>query len=150
MLYEVRLILVGALLARAIYTDVKEGKIENMVIAVGLLWGILYAYMTGGWGEILRAGKCAVLVFVSLYGFFLLRGLGAGDIKLMMVLVLFYPDRAFMMVAEAFVAGAGMALCRMGKRFVTGQVVYKKGETIPFSIPVTCSVLLCAIQEVIG
>jgi prepilin peptidase CpaA len=78
-----------ALLLRIGWTDFKTQKIVNTdVLALGCL-GIggltLAAVASGSWWSLMVGGAAAVLMFLALFPFWLMRKLGAGDVKLLSV-----------------------------------------------------------------
>lgn len=94
------------ILATACCFDYRYGKIPNELIVSGIMAAALYrlAYWLDG-GQFSGAGKeILVLVcwFAFLYLFFALGGLGAGDVKLYMVCLLFLRPQA----ALTFVFGS--------------------------------------------
>lgn len=75
----------------AVIVDIMSYKIPNMCIVIGLLVGLLRAYSFGGIEAAFRATGLALMVFALGYPFYLMRGIGAGDIKLMMVIACYLP-----------------------------------------------------------
>lgn len=132
----IRIVLVVALIGRAIYTDLKKGIIENRILGIGLLLGLICAYVEGGTGLLFRSIGMTFLMLAGLWFLFVLKGLGGGDIKLLCVLATFYPEHIVMVVVVSFVAGAGIGLLRMLFRLLQKQQAYRKGETIHFSVAV--------------
>lgn len=65
------------------FFDLKERKIPNKITFAGILIGILFNLVTGGWLGLLQG---VLGMFVGLFIFFLpfaMGGMGAGDVKLM-------------------------------------------------------------------
>ena len=131
-----RIVFVMSVLTRAIYTDVKKGIIENRCIMSGLLLAGGYAVLHNGGKGFLESISMAMVMLVVLFVLFVLKGLGAGDIKLFCVLAAFYPKSAMGIVVVSFLVAAGMSIVRMLPRFLKREPVYLKGETINFSIPI--------------
>lgn len=145
MINGVWMVFLLGILARAMYTDILYGKIENALIAAGALAGSGYAYDKGGTEGVCSAGAMAVIVCMALFLLYRIRGLGAGDIKLLGVMTIFFPENVLWMIAGSFLWGAGIALMRMFIRFLKKRQVFIKRETIPFSVPITCSVMMCMV-----
>lgn len=143
----VRLILVLTLLGRAIYTDIKQDLIENRCIVTGLLAGMVYVAVDRGVSGVIESVKMAGIILGVLFFLFLIKGLGAGDIKLLCVLAMFYPKDIFRIVMAAFCAAAGMAVGKMVWRKVRKLPVYVKGETMNFSIPIGCGTLFVMFHQ---
>ena len=141
-LQKIRYIITGILLVRVVYTDIKEKKIENRVIGIR----VIYANEQKVIVEMLQL---IGLVWIGLYLLYLMKGLGAGDIKLLFMLAILYPEEAFDIIIYSFVLAAVYILLRMIVRRIDKKPVYVKGEEIAMAIPVTGSVVLCLGQEVI-
>lgn len=80
-----KLILLLAVLVVALVTDLWKRKIYNLLVLVGLLIGlVLNVYIMGFEGVMFWLKGCALalLLFLPLY---VMRGMAAGDVKLMMV-----------------------------------------------------------------
>ena len=86
--------------------------------------------------------KMILIVLIVLYVLFVIKGLGAGDIKLFCVLAAFYPEKVMGIVVVAFVMAAGMSLVRMVVRYIRKMPVYISGEGIKFSIPIGIATIL--------
>jgi prepilin peptidase CpaA len=86
-------ILLGVLVAVAAYYDIRYRRIPNWLVLAGLIVGIVWnafagafsgTALSGGiWSGLLRAGEGLGLGFALLFPFYLIRALGAGDVKLM-------------------------------------------------------------------
>lgn len=128
--------IVSVVLIRAVYTDIKKGKIENRLMAAGLITALLCAYIEGDLQRLGQSIKMAAVVTAMLLLFFVIKGLGAGDIKLLAVLAAFFPQDIMRIVVAAFFVAAGIAVGRMLIRACKRKPVYKKRETLHFSIPI--------------
>lgn len=132
----IRMILVMVLIGRAIYTDVRKGMIENRILEIGLVLGLVCAYVEGGVETLFQSIGMTILLLAGLWFLFVLRGLGGGDIKLLCVLAAFYPNQIVTVVVASFVAGVGIGLIQMLIRLLRGKQVYIRGETIHFSVAI--------------
>lgn len=92
--YSERMLLVTFLLTVCALTDLKEGKIYNAVLFPSFAAGCLYAACNGFFFTISALGAGAFTVFL-LWIPYRLGGIGAGDLKLYLVLALFYPAPVF-------------------------------------------------------
>ena len=108
-------VLVMSVLAlTALAFDIRRGKIPNLLTFSGLTAGLLAAAL--GWGTVslpaCLAGIC--LPFLVLWPLFVLRMMGAGDIKLLMALgaVAGYPGIARLFLWSV-ISGSVIALVRM-------------------------------------
>ena len=147
MIEQIKLLTAGILLFRAMYTDVKEGRIENSLIAAGLVCGILLAAIRDGPQGIRRSIEMSVIVCMALFFLFVLKGLGAGDIKLFCVLAAFFPNQITGIIAVSFFAGGAWALGKMLWRKIRGQVLYIRHETMNFSIPIFIGTVLVLFKD---
>jgi prepilin peptidase CpaA len=138
----------GAVLLRAVYTDIKNGKIENWLMLAGLISGILFAAIRDGPKGVLCSIKYVAIMFVGLIFLFIIRGLGAGDIKLLCVMAAFFQKEAFAIVVAAFFAGASIAVGRMLLRIVKRETVYVRHETLNFSIAILVGVIIVVGKNV--
>lgn len=128
--------IVTLLLIRAVYTDLKIGKIENRLIGFCLVAGVVCIYGEGGTSQLLAGIKMMCAVISVLFFLFIIKGLGAGDIKLLGVLALFFPEDAVSIIAASFFTGAVIAGGRMLIRACKKEKIYKRKETLNFSVPI--------------
>lgn len=135
-------VMVSLLLAGAVYTDIKKGKIKNRHTMAGLIASLLCAYGTGGMAEVWLGIKAAAAFLPAVFFLYVIRGLGAGDGKLLLVLAVFYPKQILSIVMLSFFIGAVLAVGRMLIRWLRKYPFYIKRETLHFSVPVAISTLL--------
>jgi prepilin peptidase CpaA len=112
------LVSMGLLLLASVWTDVKGGKIPNRIVFPGLVLGILFnAVLPGGLG-LLNAMGGVLVGLAALLPMYLLRVMGAGDVKLMaMVGASLGLEGVFGAVVGTFLAGGVLSLVyawRMG------------------------------------
>lgn len=138
------------LLFRAVYTDVKNGKIENGLIAFGLVFGLICAGMADGLPGLLSSVKMVCTITAALFFLFVMKGLGAGDIKLFAMLAAFFPEQILSIVIVSFFIGAGMALGRMAIRAVKHRPIYKRHETLNFSIPIAAGTGIVGLLQLVS
>lgn len=147
---NISLMFVSLLLARAMYTDILLGKIENWVSGFGGMVCMAYTYVMRGMPGIWSMGKSAGLALLCLLVLYEIGGLGAGDVKLMVMAGMWMPQYMVMLVIGAFFGGAVLACGRMVFRGICRQQVYIRGETIPFAIPIACSFAGCVVSGGLG
>lgn len=135
-------IIAAVVLTRAIFTDIKKGRIENGLMGAGMTTGFLLAGIRGGRAGLWNSLTMALLILLVLFMLFILKGLGAGDIKLLCVMAVFFPKNAVMIVVGAFFVSALWAVKRMVVRRLRKEPFYIRRETINFSIPVALSTLV--------
>lgn len=75
--------LLFALVLAAAWYDVVFRRIPNRLTGAGLAAGLALAFAQGGWGGLGGALLGAACGFAIFFGLWLLRAMGAGDVKLM-------------------------------------------------------------------
>jgi len=82
-------ILAGAVVLALIggYTDLRSRRIPNWLTVPGLVVGVAANAMLGGWSGLKTSLLGTGLAFALLLPFWLLRSLGAGDLKFATALV---------------------------------------------------------------
>ncbi|MDD3884672.1 MAG: A24 family peptidase [Gallionella sp.] len=120
------LLILVALLCCAVFFDVRSHRIPNWLVAAGLVCGFsLNSLLSAGLGFIsaLQGLGLGILLLLPLY---LLRAMGAGDVKLMGMVGAFLGPKAIVGVTLlTFIAGGVLALL-MALR--TGQLKYMLGN----------------------
>ena len=76
-------IILIAILVVAVYYDITEYRIPNQVTVGGILFGLILGVMTGGIQGLYSSLLGGTVGFSLLFIPFLLRGIGAGDVKLL-------------------------------------------------------------------
>lgn len=142
-----RIVLVLTILIWAIYTDIRKGIIENRCMVYGLLAGGLYTVLFKGGAGLLEDMKMSIVMLIALFALFLLKGLGAGDIKLFCVLAAFYPRDAMGIVVISFIIAAGLAIGKMLIRAIQRKQIYLRGERMNFSIPIGIATVVIEIIQ---
>ena len=105
----------------AVFTDLRTGKVHNLLILTGLLVALAFHIIAAQGDGILQASGGAIRLlpalggiavgFAALLPLYLLRAMGAGDVKLMMMVGAFLgPLQTFGVVVLTFAAGGVLAL----------------------------------------
>jgi prepilin peptidase CpaA len=99
-------VLLAALIAAA--TDLRTFKIHNVLTLPLLVAGFIYHATFGGTPALVNSFLGATFCFSILFGFYILGGIGGGDVKLMMAVGawLGLPQTFFVFVAASIAAGA--------------------------------------------
>lgn len=69
----------------AVAMDLRFYRIPNLCIFTGMVSGLIMTYVSYSIEEMLGACVAMAAVFMVFYPFFLIGGLGAGDVKLLMM-----------------------------------------------------------------
>ena len=105
------ILLLSAMLAIAVHSDLRQQRIPNVLSLFGLLAALALQGLAGGvhgllWG--LAGATVGLLCFAPLY---LLRAMGGGDVKLLAAVGAFLgPQGAFVAASLSLVAGGLAAL----------------------------------------
>lgn len=75
----------------AVFMDWRFYRIPNACIAAGMVNGMILTYMSFSWTGLVRALGALAVLFLVFYPFYLMGGLGAGDVKLFMMMGCFHP-----------------------------------------------------------
>ena len=78
-------ILIGVFCA-AVFCDWRFYRIPNLCIAVGAASGFYMTYVSYSVSGLLETASSMLLIFMAFYPFYLLGGIGAGDVKLFMMM----------------------------------------------------------------
>ncbi len=124
------MVLGGVLTLAAIY-DAREERIPNKLILAGLLTGLGFCLQEAGVGGIIHFVWKALWPVSVLFVLFLIRAIGAGDIKLFSVISVFLSteDTAYIIVAS-FLIGAFVSLLRILCR---RQTYYRMGSLMAYA-----------------
>ncbi len=68
----------------AIFTDWRFYRIPNVCVGAGALAGLIMTFVSDSALGLAAAAASMVIIFLAFYPFYLLGGVGAGDIKLFM------------------------------------------------------------------
>lgn len=157
-------LLIGILIVAA-FMDMRHYKIPNWCIAPGMAVGLFLSWQQGM--EVLLVVLIqTALIFAVFYPFYLTGGIGAGDVKLFMLLGCYLEQHELMVCIGIAMMLAGAAallriicskecrqhvkevLCYLYKILRTGAMtddmpLKSRASTIRLAVPVLCSTLLC-------
>ncbi|MBR0091854.1 MAG: prepilin peptidase [Lachnospiraceae bacterium] len=130
----------SALLFFAALTDLLQNKIHNKYAVALLVTGLLMSVMQGGITALPLAFLSVLITFVLMLPVYLIKGIGAGDVKLL-------TGAAAFLIPAALPAFLGMSfvLAAVGGAL---RLIVSRGRTrtIRFAVPVFLSgVLMCAM-----
>ena len=103
-----------AYLGVAVSFDLKDRRIPNVLIAAGLIAGLLYSMTVRGQESIGFVLGNMLFPILLLYFLFLIHVLGAGDIKLFVVMSLFSDTKHLLvLIVVSFLVGGIFALVKL-------------------------------------
>lgn len=104
-------LLLSLVLIIAVYTDIRRHRIPNWLSLGALFTGLLLSHLLFPDSRILDSLKGAGVGLAALLPFYLMGGMGAGDVKLMAAIGSFTgPETAFLAVCFSLMAGGCIAL----------------------------------------
>lgn len=152
----------------ALITDIKSRIVPNWLVGIGFLTGLVYQLF---FGSIWQGLGAMLLAFAIGFPLFLLRGLGAGDVKLLMAVGL-WTNMVFFLNALFWIAVIGGALTVLAILFHRrGKSVYlnlkyffyhllifwkppkqlaMKSVTLPYCIPIFLGTAYAVAAHLLG
>ena len=116
-----------ATVSMAVVTDFRSWKIPNKLVAVGLIQGFVVSAVVRGLPEgLLSSARGCVIPVVILYVLFLIKALGAGDIKLLAVAGSFVGLDIYRVMIYSFLAGGVISIIYLLKEFILSVTNRKK------------------------
>lgn len=94
--------------------DYKKSKIPNICILTGMVYGMMYQFLHNGMEGVVFSIIQAFVLFMLFYPFYLVKGLGAGDVKLFMMLGMYFPPQELLnCLFITFLLAAGKCMFSM-------------------------------------
>ncbi len=126
--------------------DLKEGRVPNSLILICYLLGLFYQLSVRGAIGILYFLGDAIWPILLLYPVFLIRGLGAGDVKLFSGLSTFLrPGLTIQVIIGSMFCGALYSIVRnLGRRSMKG---WSEGS-LSFAMCIASAYLCVIMREV--
>lgn len=128
--------------------DFKYDKIFNGWIVIGILLGYFIRIQEGGWHSAGVGCISMTLSFLLLYPVYKIRGLGAGDVKLLMMVGTFTSvEEVLHVIILSFLIGAVFSIGKIvsERNLEKGsikEINMEKRNKIHFALPVCISVML--------
>ena len=102
------------LLSLAAGCDLLERRVPNVVVIFGTGAGVLFSVCRSGGEGIFRSVAGILLGFICLFWLYVIRGIGAGDVKIFSMIGSYGNWKVlFLCIVCSFLAGAVMALGKM-------------------------------------
>ncbi|ESY95304.1 prepilin peptidase [Mesorhizobium australicum] len=152
-------VLAAGLLARIAWLDFTTQKISNRDVLLLLCLGIgsllLLSLQSRSWWDIGLSAVAGVLLFLALFPFWLLRKIGAGDVKLLAVVPLLIGGSGLTVfslllmvfaLATALVVKNPLLLPQSAFR-VYVQHLDKRG-VVPFGVPISLAAICTIVLQI--
>lgn len=98
----------------AVCMDLRFYKIPNLCIYTGMLFGLIMTYVSYSVVGILGTCIAMSVIFMVFYPFYLIGGLGAGDVKLLMMTACFiHKERFIKYLFVTFMLAAAISVIKM-------------------------------------
>lgn len=102
------------LLIASVVMDYKQDRIPNGIIVFGFVIGFFSRFTGNGWQDIFNAGVVIIISFCILYPLFRIGGIGAGDVKLLLMTGSFFSaDEQLHVMMFSFIIGAILSIEKM-------------------------------------
>lgn len=124
--YTLELYLVALLIVvtAATWVDIRENRIPNWIVAVGLLIGVAYHTLSPAGGGVMFSFLGLAIGIAALLPLYAIRAMGAGDVKLMgMVGAYLGAGAGFGAVLATMIAGGILALVASAYKRALPQLV---------------------------
>ena len=140
----------------AVIEDLSRRRISNWTSGGALAAGLILHFVQKGWLGLWHSLLGAGLGFGVFLIFYLLGGMGGGDVKLMAGFGALLGDGKIVPAALlAAITGGLMAMCFLGVRAIAGRLRPQSGpaggpsrESIPYAPAITAGVWLALVSEV--
>jgi prepilin peptidase CpaA len=141
----------AVVLALSVYTELKEKRIPNALTVSGMIAGLALGYLPGG--LTLGASALGLLIgFGTLFVFYVLGGMGGGDVKLMGAVgaLAGFPMILSILFHTAIIGGAMALLQLVWKgslrlRASGGPPIAKDVPPAPLTIPYGLAIAMGAV-----
>lgn len=143
------LIVTAGVLAYAAWADLRAFKIRNELIIVLAGLFVVHAFLSGYWRTAYWNLLIALIVFLGMLPFYMRRGMGGGDIKLLTVSFLWVgyscalPFSLFLLVFAGIHAAIAKSV-RVGAFGARGRwinIVAADGKRVPFAPAIAASLI---------
>jgi prepilin peptidase CpaA len=150
-----------ALLARIAWTDLDRQKIGNRdVLALALLGAAnlaTQAVQTGIWSSLTIGAIAGAILFAALFPFWLLRKVGAGDVKLMGAALFVTGGDHLFVFALILLAFSLLTVAVARNPLLLPQPFFRKyiqtiegRHVVPFGVPIAASLAVVLLLQFFG
>ena len=138
----------------AMVYDLRTFKIPNRICLAGISFGLVLNLVLHGFKGLKMSLVGIVCPVLLLYLFFLIRVIGAGDIKLLEGIGAFVSKRIIYVIMIAFVLASMYSLvciiCKVVKRFCDKTKTPYRFSRMHLSVPIFISCAICFICRLTG
>lgn len=140
----IALFLLIPVLCSASWSDWKERRISNRLVIFAFLLALLINTFTMSFQGLMISIGGAVVGLALLIVPYLMGGIGAGDVKLLMVIGSF---GGISLVLSGFICGAILGGLFAGGLLLYNRVFSQNLKFIPYAIPLSLGTLFCIFLE---
>lgn len=170
------MIILLIIMSMAVITDIRSYKIPNKYILTGFISGMGIRYFQEGFQGLFTALFFMVIIFIFLFPFFLMHGIGAGDIKLFCMMtaylnkniilecfLLTFTIASVMSIVKMLWQGTlllkikkilyyleAVALTQSYREYEDKEYMKDKKNSIRMSLPAIISVMFIMVKNEIG
>lgn len=125
------------MLLYAAWTDIRFRRVPNHLIAIGFFSGFVLISSLEGLSGLPNAFLGALIGFCTLFPLYLMRWMGAGDVKLLALVGLYLgPEDIWMAIAYTAFSGGLLALLQLLRiRFSRGGIK-TENVTLPYAVAI--------------
>ena len=125
------------MLLYAAWTDIRFRRVPNLLIVIGFFSGFfLIAYLEGLF-SLPNALLGALIGFAVLIPLYLMRWMGAGDVKLLALVGLYLgSEDIWIAIAYTAFSGGALAILYLLKPYVLHKGLKSKKETLPYAVAI--------------
>ncbi len=116
------IILIMLLIAATVY-DCTTDKIPNQLVLIGMILGMINSVVTLQIKGILLSIGSVVAVVLGLFLLFVIKGLGAGDIKLLAMTSAFLHKEVITIIILSFLFGGVLSIIKLIKKTVSNSQI---------------------------
>lgn len=144
-------VMLGVIIGTSFIFDLFYGRIPNFCVFIGFIFWFPYVVMTRTLSEVVWALLSVVIVGIILMGVYLIRGIGAGDVKLICLISGFLePLEGLKLLFLILVVGAFYGVVKIMFSMVvalSGGELPKSRTVIRFSGPILVGYLLMLLSR---
>ncbi|MBQ7708074.1 MAG: prepilin peptidase [Lachnospiraceae bacterium] len=138
----------------AMVSDLRTYKIPNRICLTGVLSGLVLNFVLHGCNGLKMSLTGIVYPVLMLYLFFLIRVIGAGDIKLLAGIGAFVSKRIIYIIFVAFVLASFYSIicitCKVVRRFLSKSKKRYTFSRMHLSVPIFISCAVCFVCRLTG